>query len=54
MNTQMTLIEDARKKVPQVLIHAKENVEATKVAKCANNSFYDKGPWDKGHWANRK
>lgn len=60
----MTQTKNTSKKIPQVLIRAKENVEAKRAAEAMNNSSYDKssydkstyekGPWDKGHWANRK
>lgn len=41
--------------IPEVLLQAKE--EATVQASKEEESWdkaWEKGPWDKGHWANRK
>lgn len=51
---QMTVLKETKKKVPKVLIQAKEraNKEVKNLEKGVTS--YDKGPWDEGHWANRK
>lgn len=40
--------------VPQVLLRAKAEADAAKAGQVSASSSYEKGPWDKGHWANRK
>ncbi|MBU0456475.1 MAG: hypothetical protein KKA99_06860 [Gammaproteobacteria bacterium] len=36
--------------VPKVLLQAKKEA----VMQASGKETLDKGPWDKGHWANRK
>jgi len=40
--------------VPKVLLQANERAKQQAENLDKNVSSYDKGPWDEGHWANRK
>jgi len=55
MSNSVSTAKANSRPVPRVLLQAKK--EATEQAAergKRSKSFYEKGPWDDGHWANRK
>ncbi len=51
-------MEVVKRQLPKVLLAAKmQAVQSCAIGKNAGHDKtapYEKGPWDKGHWANRK
>ncbi len=39
--------------VPKVLLQAKKEA-ATQILESEKGNSWEQGPWDEGHWANRK
>ncbi len=47
----MTTVADP---IPKVLLDAKKKAKEQASNEESNPTAHDKGPWDEGHWANRK
>jgi len=52
MLSPTSTVKESSSPVPRVLLQAKKEVSTQE--KTSSQAAWNNGPWDKGHWANRK